>query len=145
VVLDRDAIRLAAHETKFSPAEAALHKKILAKYKKARLEVPKLDEALDEVVTGTGFTRQDARKFFQQFLDRGEIVKVTDEFYFAKNVIDDLINLVRQYADGTSGREIDVPKFKEIAGVSRKYAIPLLEYFDREHVTTRTGDKRLIL
>jgi len=145
VVLDRDAIRLAAHETKFSPAEAALHKKILAKYKKARLEVPKLDEALDEVVTGTGFTRQDARKFFQQFLDRGEIVKVTDEFYFEKNVIDDLINLVRQYADGTSGREIDVPKFKEIAGVSRKYAIPLLEYFDREHVTTRTGDKRLIL
>ena len=145
VVLDRDAIRLAAHETKFSPAEAELHKKILAKYETTRLEVPKLDEALDEVVTGTGFTRQDARKFFQQFLDRGEIVKVTDEFYFAKNVIDDLINLVRQYADGTSGREIDVPKFKEIAGVSRKYAIPLLEYFDREHVTTRTGDKRLIL
>ena len=145
VVLDRDAIRLAAHETKFSPAEAALHKKILAKYEATRLEVPKLDEALDEVVTGTGFTRQDARKFFQQFLDRGEIVKVTDEFYFEKNVIDELINLVRQYADGTSGREIDVPKFKEIAGVSRKYAIPLLEYFDREHVTTRTGDKRLIL
>jgi len=145
VVLDRDAIRLAAHETKFSPAEAALHEKILAKYKKARLEVPKLDEALDEVVTGTGFTRQDARKFFQQFLDRGEIVKVTDEFYFAKKVIDDLVGLVRQYAAGASGREIDVPKFKEIAGVSRKYAIPLLEYFDREHVTTRTGDKRLIL
>jgi len=145
VVLDRDAIRLTAHETKFSPAEAALHEKILAKYETTRLEVPKLDEALDEVVTGTGFTRQDARKFFQQFLDRGEIVKVTDEFYFEKNVIDELINLVRQYADGTSGREIDVPKFKEIAGVSRKYAIPLLEYFDREHVTTRTGDKRLIL
>ena len=39
----------------------------------------------------------------------------------------------------------DVPTFKELAGVSRKYAIPLLEYFDREQVTRRTGDKRVIL
>jgi selenocysteine-specific elongation factor len=40
---------------------------------------------------------------------------------------------------------IDVPQFKEIAGISRKYAIPLLEYFDREKVTRRAGDKRIIL
>jgi len=40
---------------------------------------------------------------------------------------------------------IDVAKFKDIAGVSRKYAIPLLEYFDRTHVTRRVGDKRQIL
>ena len=36
-------------------------------------------------------------------------------------------------------------RFKDITGVSRKYAIPLLEYLDREHVTSRTGDERLIL
>ena len=41
-------------------------------------------------------------------------------------------------------RTIDVPKFKDIAGVSRKFAIPLLEYFDREKVTLRVGDKRVI-
>jgi len=35
--------------------------------------------------------------------------------------------------------------FKELAGVSRKYAIPLLEYFDREKITRRAGDKRLVL
>ena len=45
----------------------------------------------------------------------------------------------------SSDKLIDVPKFKEIAGISRKYAIPLLEYFDRERVTRRAGDKRLIL
>jgi selenocysteine-specific elongation factor len=42
-------------------------------------------------------------------------------------------------------RLIDVAAFKELAGVSRKYAIPLLEYFDNERVTRRSGDKRLIL
>jgi len=40
---------------------------------------------------------------------------------------------------------IDVAAFKELAGVSRKYAIPLLEYFDRARVTRRAGDKRVIL
>ena len=42
-------------------------------------------------------------------------------------------------------RLIDVAAFKELAGVSRKYAIPLLEYFDRARVTRRAGDKRVIL
>ena len=41
--------------------------------------------------------------------------------------------------------KIDVAKFKEMTGVSRKYAIPLLEYLDRERVTRRVGDAREIL
>ena len=41
--------------------------------------------------------------------------------------------------------KIDVAKFKDLAGVSRKYAIPLLEYLDRERVTRRVGDERVIL
>jgi selenocysteine-specific elongation factor len=41
--------------------------------------------------------------------------------------------------------KIDVARFKDLAGVSRKYAIPLLEYLDREHVTRRAGDERIIL
>jgi selenocysteine-specific elongation factor len=40
---------------------------------------------------------------------------------------------------------MDMAQFKEIAGVSRKYAIPILEYFDREKLSRRAGDKRLIL
>jgi selenocysteine-specific elongation factor len=43
------------------------------------------------------------------------------------------------------GERISVPAFKELAGISRKYAIPLLEYIDRERVTRRAGDERVIL
>jgi selenocysteine-specific elongation factor len=145
IVFDRDAIRLAAYKTKLSPTEGVLSEKILAIYKTVRLEVPKLDDALDRAIEGTNFKREDARKFFRLFLDSGEIVKVTDEFYFARDSIDGLIEKVRQFAAKTSDRTIDVSKFKELAGISRKYAIPLLEYFDREHITSRAGDKRLIL
>ena len=107
--------------------------------------MPKLNDALAEAVSGTDFMTPEARKFLQRFVDTGDIVKVTEEFYFAREAIDRLIAMMRSYADGSTDRLIDVTSFKEIAGVSRKYAIPLLEYFDRTRITQRAGDKRIVL
>ena len=45
----------------------------------------------------------------------------------------------------TRNQAIDVAAFKDLAGISRKYAIPLLEYLDRERVTRREGDRRIVL
>ena len=145
VVIDKDTIRLAAHKTELSDEEAALSGKILASYIDARLEPSRLDEVLDQAIGSTRFSRTDARKFFQLHLDSGDIVKLADDFYFSKSEINKLVSRLRQFADTTDARLIDVAKFKELAGVSRKYAIPLLEYFDRERITRRAGDKRLIL
>lgn len=144
-VIDRDVIKLSTYKTELSEADAAVSSKILESYTEARLEPQRLDDTLDQTIAGTRFSRVDARKFFQRHLDSGDIVKVTDEFYFAKTVIDKLITQIRAFADSGDDRLIDVAKFKELAGVSRKYAIPLLEYFDREKITQRAGDKRIIL
>jgi selenocysteine-specific elongation factor len=43
------------------------------------------------------------------------------------------------------GERLSVAQFKDLAGISRKYAIPLLEYLDRERVTRREGDQRVVL
>jgi selenocysteine-specific elongation factor len=43
------------------------------------------------------------------------------------------------------GNKLPIPVFKELTGITRKYAIPLLEYLDRERVTRRVGDERVIL
>ncbi|MEO6049900.1 MAG: selenocysteine-specific translation elongation factor [Pyrinomonadaceae bacterium] len=145
IVLDRETIRLTYYKTTLSPSGDALSKKILSLYQSAGLEVPKLDDALAEVTVGTNFTWQDARKYFQFFLDAGEIVKVSEEFYFERKAIGDLIQLLRSFAAKADDRLIDMSEFKELAGISRKYAIPLLEYFDRERITRRVGDKRVIL
>ena len=145
IVLNKETVRLASHQTELSTAETALSNAILTRYKHARLEPPKLAEILSLSVEGTNYSTADARKYLQLFLDSGEIVKVTEEFYFAKDAINNLAALVRQFADATSDRLIDVPKFKELAGISRKFAIPLIEYFDRERITTRIGDKRMVL
>lgn len=142
---EKDVVKLASHNLELSADEKFLRERLEIVYRTARLEVPKLEDALSEAVKNTKATRETARKVFQLLLDSGEIVKITDEFYFRKAEIDDLIGKIKNHAARSSDRLIDVAKFKDIAAISRKYAIPLLEYFDRERITRRAGGKRLIL
>jgi selenocysteine-specific elongation factor len=73
-------------------------------------------------------------------------VRVKEDLLFHREALGRLTAALRDYADARApDRLIDVAAFKELSGVSRKYAIPLLEYFDRERVTRRAGDRRLIL
>lgn len=144
VIVDKDIVRTSAYQTILSPSETLLREKLCSIYTDAGLEVPKFEEALADAANIAKLDTRTARKIFSQFLDSGEIVKVTDDFYFAKSAIDPLVEMMQQMA-ATGDRTIDVAQFKDLAGVSRKYAIPLLEYFDRTHVTARSGDKRIIL
>lgn len=141
---ERDVVRLAAHSLELSAEEKILREKLQKIYRAAKLEAPKLEDALTEATNGAGLSRERARKIFQLLINTGEVVKITDEFYFADEAIKTLIKNLKNYADKTPDRLIDVAAFKDLANVSRKYAIPLLEYFDRERVTARAGDKRLI-
>jgi selenocysteine-specific elongation factor len=145
IISESETVRLAAYSLSLSPADAEIRKRLERTYNTAGFEVPKLDDALAEAIAGMRSSRDNARKVFQLLLNEGVVVKISDDFYFSKHAIERLKKSLRMYAESTTGRLIDVSKFKEIAGVSRKYAIPILEYFDREKFTRRAGDKRLIL
>jgi len=71
------------------------------------------------------------------------LVKVSDELVFHRTALDELRKSIVSMKQQSP--KIDVARFKDLTGVSRKYAIPLLEYLDRERVTKRVGDERLIL
>ncbi|MGI9036826.1 MAG: SelB C-terminal domain-containing protein, partial [Pyrinomonadaceae bacterium] len=145
IAAEKDFIRLASHNLSLSSDEKILYEKLEKIYSDAKLEVPTLENALEQAFQNTKSKKEQTRKVFQLFLDAGEMVKVTEDFYFRRDVLDKLIEQLKTYAAQTSDRLIDVPAFKDLANVSRKYAIPLLEFFDREKVTRRAGDKRLIL
>lgn len=145
IIAEKDVFRLASHTTELSPGEKRAFDFIRAAYLNARLEAPKLDDVLTDAAREARLSKPDVRKVFQLFLNSGEIVAVTDEYFFANAVIDDLVKRIREYANSTNDRMIDVARFKEIASISRKYAIPLLEYLDRQKITRRAGDKRLVL
>lgn len=145
IAIDKEIVRAVSHNQQLSPAEKELLDKLARIYRAAKLEVPTLENALAEIIVGTKFTKDYARKIFQLLIERKEIIRVTPEFYFRAEYLNDLIDKIRRFAAASSNKTIDVAEFKDLAQVSRKYAIPLLEYFDREKITQRAGDKRLIL
>jgi selenocysteine-specific elongation factor len=70
-------------------------------------------------------------------------VKLAEDLVFHRAALARLRELVVEYK--ARSNHLNVTAFKEITGLTRKYAIPLLEYLDREHVTRREGDERVIL
>jgi selenocysteine-specific elongation factor len=145
VVSEKDVIRSVSHTVGLSEQDAQLSSRIEQLYRVAGVEAP----SLEDVMTRAGVTvaqRGQARKIMQLLVDSRKLVRVQNEMFMHADVVDDLkIKLRAHGAQHEPERLIDVSAFKELAGVSRKYAIPLLEYFDREQVTRRAGDKRVIL
>ncbi len=145
LVGEKDLVRFAGHQTEMSADEKAVSGSISSTLRDAKLEPPKLSDVIAEAIKGTMVSPASAQKLVRLLLGSGAMTMVTDEYYFDVEAINELKAGLRSYADTSADRTIDVARFKEIAGVSRKYAIPLLEYFDRERVTIRAGDKRVIL
>jgi selenocysteine-specific elongation factor len=144
LVSERELVRAAGHSLELSHADAALRDSLEGIYRDAALEAPTLEEAFARVGDGVG--REHLRKILKLLLDSGALVRVREDLLFHREALERLTAALRDYADAhTPERLIDVAAFKELSGVSRKYAIPLLEYFDRERITRRAGDRRLIL
>ncbi len=142
---DKDLVRFADHQTEMSAEEKAVSGSISATLRDAKLEPPKLADVVAEAIKSTTVSPPSAQKLVRLLIGSGAMIKVTDEYCFDAEALNELKADLRSYADASTDRTIDVTRFKEIAGVSRKYAIPLLEYFDRERVTVRAGDKRVIM
>jgi selenocysteine-specific elongation factor len=145
VVSEKDIVRLSQHSVGLSEQDAELSKRIEQLYVASGVEAPSIDEAMTKACVPTS-QRPQARKLMQLLIDDRKLVRIQGEMFMHTRVLEDLKTRLRNYAgQHEPDRLIDVAAFKDLAGVSRKYAIPLLEYFDREQVTRRAGDKRLIL
>jgi selenocysteine-specific elongation factor len=145
VTSEKDVVRLSSHRVDLTDQDAKLSQQIEKIYLDAGVEAPSLDEAMTRARVAPA-QRAQARKILQLLLDGGKLVRVHGDMFMHRTVLQQLKAKLHDYATQYEPeRLIDVPTFKTLAGVSRKYAIPLLEYFDREQVTRRAGDKRLIL
>ena len=134
-----DLVRLPGHGVVMKDEEAESKKKIEDAFAAAGLKVP----ALHEVIAGLKVDKTRAQKIVTLLLRDKMLVKVSDELVFHRSALE---QLRRQVAtQKAKSPKMDVATFKELTGVSRKYAIPLLEYLDRERVTRRVGDAREIL
>ena len=136
IAVEAELIRLASMGVSLSASEQRFKDAFLHRLEAAGLEVPRYADLLSELTAKEGVSAITAEKLVRLLISDARVAKVSNEFYFSRKVIDALAARLQTLQT----REIDVSKFKEIAGVSRKYAIPLLEYFDREKVTARKKD-----
>jgi selenocysteine-specific elongation factor len=134
-----DLVRLPGHGAQLKDDEAESKRKIVDAFSTAGLKVP----ALHEVLGGLQIDKTRAQKIMTLLLRDKLLIKISDELIFHRSALEDLRRLL--VTQKKTASKIDVAKFKELTGVSRKYAIPLLEYLDRERVTRRVGDMREIL
>jgi selenocysteine-specific elongation factor len=145
VVSEKDIVRLSRHSVGLSEQDTALSKRIEEIYLAAGVEAPSVDEVMTRATVPSA-QRAQARKLLQLLIDDRKLVRIQGEMFMHAQVIQNLKTRLHTYASQHEpDRLIDVAAFKDLAGVSRKYAIPLLEFFDRDQVTRRAGDKRLIL
>ncbi|HZD32252.1 MAG TPA: selenocysteine-specific translation elongation factor [Candidatus Angelobacter sp.] len=119
--------------------EAESKKQIEAAFANAGLKVP----LLKDVLAALPVDKVRAQKIVTLLLRDRVLVKVGDDLVFHRAALDGLRKLV--VAQKTATPKINVVAFKDLIGVTRKYAIPLLEWLDRERVTRRVGDERVIL
>ena len=136
VVSERDIIRLRAHKVVLQEDETAARSAIENAFASAGLAVP----ALAEVLAQSGIEDKRARSVLQLLLREQRLIKVSSELVFHSSALDRL----RQMLSERKGSLISVGDFKELTGITRKYAIPLLEYADREKWTRREGDARVV-
>ncbi len=137
VVLERDKLWLTGHQIS-SVDEKGLVKRVEEAILKGRLQPPLPKELTEE----WSEEEEAILPVFEHLVHEGVLVKIKSGMYFHKihfeNLKGELINYLKSH------KEISTSQFKELTGASRKYAIPLIEYFDQIKLTLRVGEKRVL-
>ena len=132
-----ELVRLPGRGVVMKDEEAEAKKIIEQAFAAAALQVP----SLWEVLAGLKIDKARAQKIVTLLLRDKVLIKISEELVFHHSALTELRQKLAALKSATP--KIDVARFKNLAGVSRKYAIPLLEYLDRERVTRRVGDERV--
>lgn len=135
--LDGDRVARAGHEVRLAPAELATAQRIEGVFRDAALDPPDVAD----VLAAQGGAR--AARIVDLLVAQGSLVRIRDGRLFHRDSLADL--RVKLVARARVNALIDVAEFKQLAGVTRKNAIPLLEQLDSERITRRVGNSREIL
>jgi selenocysteine-specific elongation factor len=138
VKADRDKVRLGSHDVRLSPEQQRIVDRVEQEFRDADAAPPSPEEALGRA----GVSGDEEHDLFQVLVESRKLVRVKESLYFHSRSLETIqgrvVELLRER------REIGPGDIKDLLGISRKYAIPLLEYFDTRRVTMRVGEKRVL-
>jgi len=136
IVQEEDTVRLAGHKVSLQVDQADVSQKIIDIYRENKLTPPYFRELSKTL----NMNPEIARDVLLLLVEQGKILKVKDDLYFDSQAVEALENQLVDYLKQNG--EITTPQFKEMTAASRKYVIPLIEFFDAKNVTIRVGDIR---
>ncbi len=133
---DEDIVKLASHSVSLAIDQTEIRKKILDIYRDAELTPP----YFKEISKTLDIESPRAKDVLTLLVEEGRIIKAKEDLYFEKGAVEKLKGRLVEFLEANG--EITTPQFKDMTGVSRKYVIPLIEYFDARNITIRIGDIR---
>lgn len=136
VVQEENVVRSVSHTVSLGADQTDVREKILKTYRESGLTPP----YFKELSKSLEIDPRRGKDVLMLLVKEGEVVKVKEDLFFDAEAVKKLKQELKDFL--SEHGEITTPQFKEMTGVSRKYLIPLLEYFDSTHVTIRIGDSR---
>jgi len=136
VVQEKELVRLSGHKVRLQAEEQAVQESLERIYRESGLQPPYFKELEEK------FPKGRPKAVLDLMVKEGKLVKVKEDLYFHREAVENLKKRLIQWLKEKG--EITTSEFKDLTGSSRKYTIPLLEYFDAMQITMRVEDKRLL-
>jgi selenocysteine-specific elongation factor len=135
---ERDQVRLGSHAIQLSPEQQRVVDGLDTEFRRSAAAPPAPEEALGRFgVKGT-----ERHELFQILVADGRLLRVKESLFFHAAALQEIRDKV--VAHLREKKEIGPADVKDLLGVSRKYAIPLMEYFDSKGITVRQGERRVL-
>ena len=138
IVAEKETVRLSTHTISLKEEEKDLRKKMVLLYAQGKLQPPLVKEVAAELAV----PENELKPVLQLMAKEGTLIKVKEDLYFHQQAMQELEGKLVHFLQ--QNKEMSPTQFKEISLVTRKFAIPLMEYFDAKKLTMRIGDKRVL-
>jgi selenocysteine-specific elongation factor len=138
IVAEKENLRAVGHSISLKGEQEELKEKILAVYRESQLTPPSTKELLERFSD----KKADVRNILALLLGNETLIKVNEEMYFCREYVDKLREDYRDFLK-KEGRA-EPASFRNLTGLSRKFTIPLMEYFDKTKLTIRVEDYRIL-
>jgi selenocysteine-specific elongation factor len=139
ISLLEETVSLFGREVQLTPDGQQLRERIEELYRQAGYQPPLLSDLTAEIRSDP----EEVKKIYFWMLKEKILIRISDDLAYHRATLDEIRNTVR--ASFAPGERFGVAEFKDLFDLTRKHAIPLLEYLDRERFTRRQGNDRVLL
>ena len=138
ISVEKDKVRLGTHQVRLDDRQRALVDRLETEFREAGVTPPSFEEAFAKL----GITRDEDQALAQVLVDERRLVRVKEGLYFHAEPLQAAESRVVAFL--REQRAITPQDVKDLLGISRKYAIPFMEYLDAQRLTVRQGDRRIL-